>query len=383
MAQWGRNDQAVTANSSTTKETSNGAPIGTYTLVRGDQVNRADGANAHYGNTSAGSRAQVDNSMFGNTTIGAFIANVAVGIFGISANEMSLTTGNIEFAYVTSGGSGYNANAVATLTFANGSANVTAVNAHANVTSNAGHIDLLIAQPGSTYTTSPVLTIAAPASINITANTTSVPLNAKNVSANTVGVTNATELILITSANSTFAAGDRVYYAVPASNTAIGGLTANTYYYIAFANTTGVVLAATAGGANIDITALTTNPAEVHTLTPDATFIKVTSANSRFTTTDRVYYGVPTANTPLNGFTGNTYYYVRFANTTGITLGATSTGANVKIGASYITTAAAETHTLQGDTATGYVTISGTKQGAVTHAGWVVRREGSGVVLVA
>ena len=35
MAQWGRNDQAVTANSTTTKETSNGAPIGTYALVNG------------------------------------------------------------------------------------------------------------------------------------------------------------------------------------------------------------------------------------------------------------------------------------------------------------------------------------------------------------
>ena len=29
MAQYGRNDQAVTANSTTTKETSTGAPIGT------------------------------------------------------------------------------------------------------------------------------------------------------------------------------------------------------------------------------------------------------------------------------------------------------------------------------------------------------------------
>ena len=35
MALWGRNDQAVTANSTTTKESSTGAPIGTYTLVKG------------------------------------------------------------------------------------------------------------------------------------------------------------------------------------------------------------------------------------------------------------------------------------------------------------------------------------------------------------
>ena len=44
MAQWGRNDQAVTANSTTTRETSNGAPIGTYVLVKA-----GGGANAHYG----------------------------------------------------------------------------------------------------------------------------------------------------------------------------------------------------------------------------------------------------------------------------------------------------------------------------------------------
>jgi hypothetical protein len=67
MAQWGRNDQSVTANGSTTVETSNGAPIGTYALVKGDQVNRVNGANAHFGNTSAGSRASVDVNMFGNS----------------------------------------------------------------------------------------------------------------------------------------------------------------------------------------------------------------------------------------------------------------------------------------------------------------------------
>lgn len=87
MAQWGRNDQSVTANSSTTVETSNGAPIGTWALVKGDQVNRVDGANAHFGNTSSGSRAGVDVAMFGNTTADAFIVGKAVGVFGVDANE--------------------------------------------------------------------------------------------------------------------------------------------------------------------------------------------------------------------------------------------------------------------------------------------------------
>jgi len=89
MAQWGRNDQAVTANSTTTKETSNGAPIGTYALVK-----LGGGANAHYGNTSAGSRAATDVNMFSNVTPGAFMPNMAAGIFGVSAGEMANNTTN-------------------------------------------------------------------------------------------------------------------------------------------------------------------------------------------------------------------------------------------------------------------------------------------------
>lgn len=87
MPLWGRNDQSVTANSTTTKETTTGAPIGTWALVKGDQVNRVDGANAHFGNTSPGSRASVDVAMFGNTTSNSFLYNVAVGVFGYDAAE--------------------------------------------------------------------------------------------------------------------------------------------------------------------------------------------------------------------------------------------------------------------------------------------------------
>lgn len=91
MSLWGRNDQSVTANSTTTRESSNGAPIGTYALVKGDQVGRTSGANAHFGNTSAQSRANVDVRMFNNTTPGAFITGQAVGIFGADANETNFT----------------------------------------------------------------------------------------------------------------------------------------------------------------------------------------------------------------------------------------------------------------------------------------------------
>ena len=123
MAQWGRNDQSVTANSTTTVESSTGAPIGTYTAVKA-----GGGANAHFGNTSAGSRAATDVAMFDNATPSAFLANIAVGVFGVSAPEVANTssekvahagwnlrragTGPVVSAVYTNSGTGYNNNDV-------------------------------------------------------------------------------------------------------------------------------------------------------------------------------------------------------------------------------------------------------------------------------
>jgi len=282
MAQWGRNDQAVTANSTTTKESSNGAPIGTYTAVK-----LGGGANAHFGNTSAGSRANVDVAMFENTTLGAFIPGAAVGVYGVDATEMKLTTSTTAGIYrVTSGGSGYGANAVVTLTFANGVSNVSAANSTVNTTTNAGRVTAITSNVTITSITSkPALTIAAPAAINITANST--------------GFSNTNDTIAVSTANSKWQVGDRLYYGVPTGNTPIAPLTGNTYYYVSFANTTTIKLATTPTGANINITdARVTNPGE--------------------------------------------------------------------------------THTIKGDTATGLLIPTGAKQGGVAHAGWVVRREGTG-----
>jgi hypothetical protein len=94
MAQWGRADKSVTANDVTTTETSTGAPIGTYALVKADSANRVDGANAHFGNTSPGTRANTDATMFQNTTPGTFIPGIAVGIHGVTPAEMSNNTVN-------------------------------------------------------------------------------------------------------------------------------------------------------------------------------------------------------------------------------------------------------------------------------------------------
>ena len=93
MPLWGKNDQSITANSSTTKASSNGAPLGTWALVKGDQVNRVNAANAHFGNTSPGTRAGVDVALFGNTTANAFILGKSVGVFGVDVAEMKAANG--------------------------------------------------------------------------------------------------------------------------------------------------------------------------------------------------------------------------------------------------------------------------------------------------
>lgn len=288
MPLWGRNDQSVTANSVTTAESSNGAPIGTHVLVKSGGQNssvRVDGANAHYGNTSAGSRANVDVGMFENTTLNAYIPGKAVGVFGLDATEMGITTRSTAGIYrVTGSGSGYASNTAAavTLTFANGTTSTTA----ANATVVLGRVTALTSNLAVTgISEKPALTIAAPAAINITANT--------------AGFSNTADVILVSTANSKFQVGDRLYYSVPTNNTAIAPLTGNSYYYVSFVNTSALAVAFTIGGANIDIT--------------DAR-----------------------------------------------------------------TTASGETHTIQGDTATGLLIPTGAKAQGAAHAGWVVRTEGTG-----
>ena len=280
MAQWGRNDKSVTVTTVTTKETSNGAPIGTYALVKG-----GGGDFAHQGNTH-GTRANTDKTMFGNTTVGAFIPGVAVGVFGVDTSEVIVNGGPIVQGTVIFAGSGYGANAAVTLTATNGGTSGVA-NAFANSTTLAGKITQVnVSTAGSGYKSSPTVAIAAPAAITIVANTN--------------GVVAATDFLKITTANSIWQAGDRFYYTATTGNTAIGGMTGNTYYYVAFANTTGIVPSLTKGGANVNITEVRVD-------------------------------------------------------------------------------AIAETgHTIRGETATGAVSVGGGDNKGVAHAGWVLRTEGTG-----
>ena len=224
MAQWGRNDKSVTVTTSTTKETSTGAPIGTYALVKS-----GGGDYAHQGNTH-GTRANADKNMFGNTTVGAFIPGAAKGIFGVDPTEVGISAGPVVDGVVTFAGSGYRANASVTVTVTNGGTSAV-VNAHAN---SSGRIDALnISTAGSGYITPPTITIDVADVIQFNANS--------NVTAGAGGGANST--ITLGSNASLYAVGDKVTYLVDSGNTAIVGLTAGTQYVVQFANTSRIALA--------------------------------------------------------------------------------------------------------------------------------------------
>ena len=199
-------------------------------------------------------------NLFNNTTMGAWYNNgvsvgQAVGQFAVDVNEIH-ASGNSSIAnyYVSTGGTGYGTAPTVTVANTSGGANTTI----ANSTITSGKVTALTAngtQPGG-YATAPSVTIAAPAAINITANST--------------GFSNTTDTLTVTSASSKFSVGDRLYYSVPTNNTAIAPLTGNTYYYVSFANSTKLAISTTLGGANVDLTDnRTTNPAETHTIQGD------------------------------------------------------------------------------------------------------------------
>lgn len=226
------------------------------------------------------------DALFGNTTADAFVSGQIVGAYGVDAAEVGVKGGPLLSGTISDGGSGYAANATVTLVLQpGGTTNATAVTSVVNTS--LGTIEsLVVAQAGTNeYQGVPGVIIAAPAAINITANSS--------------GFSNTDDTISIATANSLLQVGDRVTYAVPTNNTAIAPLVSGQDYYVSFSNTTVIALSETLGGANVDIVD-----------TRDA--------------------------------------------------------------------GAGETHTLTGETATGVVSIGGTRGRGVAHAGWVLRREGTG-----
>ena len=176
-------------------------------------------------------------ALFGNTTIGAFVAGEAVGQFGLDATEIRVS-GNaaVQQYIITNAGSGYAANAAVSVANTTGGANTLA----ANSTVATGRVTAVTANATiSGYTSVPAVTIAAPAARSFNANS---------------AVTNATDAIALTTANSFFLAGDKVTYTVATGNTALTNLTSGGTFYIKTANTTAVTLATEPNGDTIDLT---------------------------------------------------------------------------------------------------------------------------------
>jgi hypothetical protein len=177
------------------------------------------------------------SALFGNTTVGAFIANEAVGQFGLDATEIRVS-GNaaVQQYVITFAGSGYAANAAVTVANTTGGANTQLANSAAT----GGRITAVTANVTvGGYTSAPSVTIAAPGAQSFNANS---------------AVTNATDAITISSANSIFLAGDKVTYTVAAGNTALTNLTSGTAYYIKTSNSTAVTLTTVPNGDTIDLT---------------------------------------------------------------------------------------------------------------------------------
>lgn len=89
-----------------------------------------------------------------------------------------------------------------------------------------------------------------------------------SIVANTAGIDNAADIIKILYANSKFSVYDQVYYTKPDNSTNIPNLTADTLYYVSFANSSSIALSSTLGGANVNLEETRdASPGDVHTLT--------------------------------------------------------------------------------------------------------------------
>lgn len=303
------------------------------------------------------------DTLYGNTTANGYGTGETIGMFGVDSTEMGVGSGNVASIVITYAGSGYTANG--TVSFSGGGGSSAAANATQNTTT--GKIQIVnITAPGSSYETNPTVTISAPSAITFNANTALY----QNVSfySNTSGVANTTEFITTTASHG-FSNGDRVVYLVPASNTAVSGLTNAASYYIVNANTTAFKLSLTVGGSAVDITSDANN--ETHVL-QRRDFVEI--ASNILQNTDPVTYTTAAGNTVISGLANNTTYYAIDANSSGVYLASTPNGSRITL-----VPGATETgHSLTGATATAVATVGGATNKGVVHAGWVLRTEGTG-----
>jgi hypothetical protein len=146
-------------------------------------------------------------------------------------------------------------------------------------------------------------------------------------------VNSNTDFIALPDATTNYPLNSYVRYYTNSGNTALSGLSNNAFYYVAFSNSSGITLSSSVGGANANITQAS-NVATFNSNTSvnsTANFISIASANTLFANGQQVRYIAETGNTVVAGLTNNTLYYVRYANSTGLALSETVSGANVDI----------------------------------------------------
>lgn len=146
-------------------------------------------------------------------------------------------------------------------------------------------------------------------------------------------VNSNTDFITIT--GNEFAANDLVRYFTDTGNTAVTGLSNNSFYYVLASNSTGVTLTTEAANtlAKVNITQ-SSNVAEFNSNTDiqnSNNFINIASANSKFANGGQVRYVVTSGTVPISGLEAESLYYVRYANSTGLALSITASGANVDL----------------------------------------------------
>jgi uncharacterized membrane protein len=194
----------------------------------------------------------------------------------------------------------------------------------------------------SANTTGVILTTDAgntAAKVNITQSS-----NVAEFNSNT-DVQNSNDFISIATANSKFANGGQVRYVISSNTTAVSGLEAEALYYVRYANSTGLALSITAGGANVDLTAA--NPGSnghfLRYYNADMGGHNLRNFTNEFGNGQIVQYKIPNGNTAIGGLTANAVYYIVSANNVGFKLSSTLGGSAINITAN---STGGESHTI-------------------------------------
>lgn len=141
-------------------------------------------------------------------------------------------------------------------------------------------------------------------------------------------IVDAADFILLTGANTYFTNGQQVTYFTNASNTVISGLSNGAVYYVDNANTTGLTLSVTSGGANVAIAPQTPGGTGhfLKTYNENANGHNFVNYSNPHANGVRLLYTTTVGNTAISGLANNTAYYVVGSNTVGFKLESTVGG---------------------------------------------------------